>query len=55
MSNNPYKTEMRRRIKTSTWLLIGVITLIVLIFGWLTLADLSGDTDVSAPPVENVE
>lgn len=31
-----------------TWLLIGVIVLIVLLLVWLTIADLFGDTDVAA-------
>ena len=30
------------------WLIIGVIVLIVLLFVWLTVADLWGDTDVAA-------
>lgn len=34
--------------KTSVWMVIGVIILIVLLFGWLSLADMSGDTDVSS-------
>lgn len=34
--------------KASTWLVIGVIVLIIILFGWLTLADFSGDTDVSS-------
>ena len=34
--------------KTNIWLVIGVIVLIVLLFGWLTMADFSGDTDVSS-------
>ena len=36
------------------WLIIGVIVLIVLLFVWLTVADLFGDTDVAAYiPVTN--
>ena len=31
-----------------TWLLVGVIVLIVLLLVWLTIADLFGDTDVAA-------
>ena len=34
--------------KTQLWLVIGVIVLIALLLLWLTFADLSGDTDVSA-------
>lgn len=65
MSNNPYKpgAAERRRRRTNTWLVVGVIILIVLLFGWLTLADMSGDTDVSSsanfaadnPPIENAQ
>lgn len=29
-------------------MVIGVIVLIVLLFGWLTFADMAGDTDVSS-------
>lgn len=39
--NNP-------KSKTNTWLVIGVIVLIVLLFGWLTYAMMAGDTDVSS-------
>ena len=31
-----------------TWLIVGVIVLIVLLLVWLTIADLFGDTDVAA-------
>ena len=34
--------------KVNVWLVIGVIFLIVLLFGWLTCADMAGDTDVSS-------
>lgn len=34
--------------KVNGWLVIGVIVLIVLLFGWLTFADMAGDTDVSS-------
>lgn len=34
--------------KISIWLVIGVIVLIVLLFLWLTIADIFGDTDVAA-------
>ncbi len=36
------------RTKTSTWLVVGVVILIVLLFVWLTVADFFGDTDVAA-------
>lgn len=55
MSNKPYKPRRRRRSKVNTWLLVGIVLLILLIFGWLTFTDLSGDTDVYAPPFESVE
>lgn len=32
----------------SFWLVLGVIILIILLFLWLTVADLLGDTDVAA-------
>lgn len=40
--------------KTSVWLIIGVIVLIVLLVVWLTVAMFTGDTDVNAAPVEDV-
>lgn len=40
-------TEARKN-KVNGWLVVGVIVLIVLLFGWLTFADMSGDTDVSS-------
>lgn len=36
--------------KTNPWLIAGVIVLIVLLFGWLTMADFADDTDVAASP-----
>lgn len=38
----------RRRKKANTWLVIGVIVLIILLLVWLTMADMWGDTDVAA-------
>ncbi|MCF0218716.1 MAG: hypothetical protein HUK14_02955 [Muribaculaceae bacterium] len=48
MSKNSKKTN-----KTSLWVAIGAIVLIILLLVWLTFADLLGDTDVAAfvPPV----
>ena len=37
-----------KKSSVSMWLIIGVIVLIVLLFVWLTVADLWGDTDVAA-------
>lgn len=34
--------------KTSVWLAIGAIILIILLVIWLTVADLTGNTDVAA-------
>ena len=34
--------------KTSLWVAIGAIVLIILLLVWLTFADLMGDTDVAA-------
>lgn len=39
---------MAKNKTTNVWLVIGVIVLIVLLFGWLTCADMAGDTDVSS-------
>lgn len=36
------------------WLVVGVAVLIVLLIIWLTVADLSGDTDVAAAVVAPV-
>ncbi|MCH5246897.1 MAG: hypothetical protein J1E99_01955 [Muribaculaceae bacterium] len=41
MSKEPMK-------KNQLWLAIGSIALIILLFVWLTMADLWGDTDVAA-------
>lgn len=37
-----------RKSKTSVWVAIGAIFLIILLIIWLTFADLTGDTDVAA-------
>ena len=45
------KEREERRVKKSKingWLVLGVVVLIVLLFGWLTFADMAGDTDVSS-------
>ena len=39
---------MSKKKRTQFWLLVGAVILIVLLFIWLTFADLAGDTDVSA-------
>lgn len=41
-------TKSSRRNRTSVWLAIGAIILIVLLIVWLTFADLTGNTDVAA-------
>lgn len=38
----------RKKVKTNVWISIGVAVLIILLILWLTIADLWGDTDVSA-------
>lgn len=53
MSNRHYLEEDRaerrsRNRKTSTWVAIGAVILIILLIVWLTFADLLGDTDVAA-------
>ena len=40
--------EKKSKSKVNGWLVVGVIVLIVLLFGWLTFADMAGDTDVSS-------
>jgi len=39
---------MKRNNGLSIWAVIGVIILVILIFIWLTIADLLGDTGVAA-------
>lgn len=52
MSNNKFRhaENKRRRRWSSTrlWTAICALVLIVLLILWLTIADLSGDTDVAA-------
>lgn len=50
MSDYRYSSgrERRSRSKVNGWLVAGVIVLIILLFGWLTFADMAGDTDVSS-------
>ncbi|MCM1032601.1 MAG: hypothetical protein NC405_02470 [Odoribacter sp.] len=38
----------RKKNKTSIWIAIGAIILIVLLIIWLTFADFAGETDVAA-------
>ena len=38
----------RNKNKTSAWVAIGAVVLIILLLVWLTYADLLGDTDVAA-------
>lgn len=44
--------DSRKQRHTQIWISIGAIILIILLILWLTIADLWGDTDVSAilPP-----
>lgn len=44
--HRPARRRNYRRI--NVWLAIGVAVLIILLFFWLTWADLLGDTDVNA-------
>lgn len=37
-----------RKTRTSVWVAIGAIFLIILLILWLTFADLTGNTDVAA-------
>lgn len=47
-------SKSSRNSGTALWLVIGVIILIVLLFIWLTVADLLGDTDVAAQMIGTV-
>lgn len=38
----------KKNKKTSLWVAIGAIILIILLLLWLTFADFAGDTDVAA-------
>lgn len=38
----------KKRNRTSIWVALGAIFLIILLIIWLTFADLMGDTDVAA-------
>ncbi|MDE7154306.1 MAG: hypothetical protein K2O00_07695 [Muribaculaceae bacterium] len=41
--------KRRSRVnKTSVWVAIGAVVLIILLIVWLTMADFFGDTDVAA-------
>ena len=44
----PKNQNKKTKSKTNGWLIAGVVVLIVLLFGWLTFADMAGDTDVSS-------
>lgn len=41
-------TSTRKKNRMSLWLAIGAIFLIILLIVWLTVADLTGNTDVAA-------
>ena len=42
------RSKTERRNRTSVWVAIGAIFLIILLILWLTFADLTGNTDVAA-------
>lgn len=42
------KKRRNRVNRSSIWVAIGAIVLIILLIVWLTMADLAGDTDVAA-------
>lgn len=46
--------KKRRRSNIPLWVSIGAIVLIILLIVWLTVADSAGDTDVSAPPPQEL-
>lgn len=41
-------SDSKRKNRTSVWVAIGTVFLIILLIIWLTFADLTGDTDVAA-------
>lgn len=41
-------SDSKRKNRTSVWVAIGAVFLIILLIIWLTFADLTGDTDVAA-------
>jgi len=41
-------TSYRKKNRLSLWLAIGAIFLILLLIVWLTVADITGNTDVAA-------
>ncbi|MGN0220098.1 MAG: hypothetical protein ACI4AX_07425 [Muribaculaceae bacterium] len=41
-------SRKNKRTRQNIWLAIGAIFLIILLIIWLTVADLTGDTDVAA-------
>lgn len=40
--------DRKKKNRTSLWVAIGAIVLIILLLVWLTVADFAGDTDVAA-------
>ncbi|MGM9871766.1 MAG: hypothetical protein ACI31E_08265 [Muribaculaceae bacterium] len=40
--------DKKHKNRTSMWIAIGAIVLIILLLVWLTFADFFGDTDVAA-------
>lgn len=46
----------KRKKATNLWVAIGAIFLIILLIIWLTVADLTGDTDVAAfiSPIKSI-
>lgn len=48
MSNAMSDASTRKKNRLSLWLAIGAIFLIILLIIWLTVADLTGNTDVAS-------
>lgn len=48
------KNSRRKLKRTNLWVAIGAIFLIILLIIWLTVADLSGDTDVAAAIIPRI-
>ncbi len=47
-------SESKRRNRTSVWIAIGAVFLIILLILWLTFADITGNTDVAAFLAPNI-
>ncbi|MCM1292141.1 MAG: hypothetical protein NC111_00265 [Bacteroides sp.] len=53
MESREHKSKRKKNTR-QIWLSIGAVVLIILLILWLTDAMFTGDTDVSAPPIEAI-